>query len=69
LSYEKKDKEGATRTTLSAGDQLDVTIRAADGDGIAGTEANRPLQTHDYSRLLCHQPKGPSLQWPDNTRV
>ncbi|WP_237680964.1 MULTISPECIES: two-partner secretion domain-containing protein [Agrobacterium] len=41
FSYEKKDKQGETRTTLDASGELNVTIRDADKDGIAGTEADK----------------------------
>ncbi|MCZ7892655.1 hemagglutinin repeat-containing protein [Agrobacterium salinitolerans] len=41
FSYEKKDKRGETRTTLAASGDLNVTIRDADKDGVAGTEADK----------------------------
>ncbi|MGV1985555.1 hemagglutinin repeat-containing protein [Agrobacterium sp. 22-221-1] len=41
FSYEKKDKQGETRTTLDASGDLNVTIRDADKDGVAGTEADK----------------------------
>ena len=41
FSYEKKDKQGETRTTLDASGELNVTIRDADKDGVAGTEADK----------------------------
>ncbi|WP_236775982.1 hemagglutinin repeat-containing protein [Agrobacterium radiobacter] len=41
FSYEKKDKQGETRTTLDASGELNVNIRDADKDGIAGTEADK----------------------------
>ncbi|WP_454686054.1 two-partner secretion domain-containing protein [Agrobacterium leguminum] len=41
FSYEKKNKQGETRTTLDASGDLNVTIRDADKDGVAGTEADK----------------------------
>ncbi|EKF57030.1 filamentous hemagglutinin FhaB [Agrobacterium albertimagni AOL15] len=41
VSYEQKDKQGETRTTLDASGDLKVTIRDADKDGVAGTEADK----------------------------
>ncbi|WP_244600766.1 hemagglutinin repeat-containing protein [Agrobacterium sp. LAD9] len=41
FSYEKKDKQGETRTTLDASGELNVNIRDADKDGVAGTEADK----------------------------
>lgn len=41
FSYEKKDKQGETRTALDASGDLNVTIRDADKDGVAGTEADK----------------------------
>ncbi|MCZ7451377.1 hypothetical protein O8B93_27845, partial [Agrobacterium rhizogenes] len=41
FSYEKKDKQGETRTTLDASGELNVTIRDADKDGVAGTDADK----------------------------
>ncbi|WP_254229075.1 hemagglutinin repeat-containing protein [Agrobacterium salinitolerans] len=41
FSYEKKDKQGETRTALDASGELNVTIRDADKDGVAGTGADK----------------------------
>lgn len=40
FSYEKKDKQGETRTTLDAAGTLDVTIHDADKDGVSDTAAD-----------------------------
>jgi len=63
FSYENKDKQGETRTTLDASGTLDVTVHDADKDGVKDTAADKAAA----ERLLASVNKD-AANWQEITK-